>query len=260
MSEEQEKKWCVYIHRNMVNNKAYIGITSQNPKDRWGSNGYRYREEDHQVFYRAIQKYGWDNFEHIIWKDKLTEQEAKHSERLLIALFQTNCTKYRNPEHGYNMTDGGDGMIGWSPTEESRKKMGESQKRRFKNPENHPRYGKHLSDEQKELLSRARKSKLVGADNPNYGNCKPVIQLSLTNEFIKEYRNAIDAEKETGIFATQIYNVCVHKPHYNTAGGYNWKYVYDYTTSSGTVIPGAITLGIITEEEVLTRLNKIKGE
>ena len=227
-SSEEDRCWCVYIHRNKINNKAYIGITSQNPKDRWGSNGYRYREEDHQVFYRAIQKYGWNNFEHIVWASELTEKEAKHCEQLLIHIFQTNCTKYRNPEFGYNMTDGGDGISGHIFTEESKQKMSESQKRRFENPNNHPMLGKHLTDEQKALMSVVRKGKLTGANNPNYGNCKPIIQLSLNGDFIKEYRNALDAEKETGVFATQIYNVCAHKPHYNTAGGFKWMSKEEY--------------------------------
>ena len=225
---EEDRRWCVYIHRNKINNKAYIGITSQNPKDRWGNNGYRYREEDHRIFYRAIQKYGWDNFEHIVWECGLTEKEAKHCEKLLIALFKTNCTKYRNPELGYNMTDGGDGIFGHVFTEKSKQKMSEAQKRRFENPNNHPRLGKHFTDEQKVIMSSARKGKLIGSDNPNYGNCKQVIQLSLNNDFIKEYRNAKDAEINTGIFATQIHNVCIHKPHYNTAGGFKWLYKEQY--------------------------------
>lgn len=222
---EEEKKWCVYIHRNKINNKAYIGITSQTPEIRWGHNGYRYKE-DQQIFYRAIQKYGWDNFEHTIWAENLTEDSAKHIEKILIALFKTNCTIYKNPERGYNMTNGGDGMSGFVFSEESRRKMSESQKRRFENLENrkicnknplrgkdNPNYGNH---------------KLAGKNNPNYGNCKPVVQLSLNLKFINEYRNASDAENNTGIFASQIYAVCIHKPHYNTAGGFKWMYKEEY--------------------------------
>lgn len=35
MDEVEEKKWCVYMHRNKVNNKVYIGIANQKPKYRW---------------------------------------------------------------------------------------------------------------------------------------------------------------------------------------------------------------------------------
>ena len=39
------------------------------------------------------------------------------------------------------------------------------------------------------------------------------------------------------------------------AGGYHWFYLYDQTRKDGTIIPGAITLGLITEEEALAQLN-----
>ena len=60
-----EEKYYVYSHRNKINNKIYIGITKQNPTVRWGVDGKRYK--DSPRFWNAIQKYGWDNFEHEIF-------------------------------------------------------------------------------------------------------------------------------------------------------------------------------------------------
>ena len=37
--------------------------------------------------------------------------------------------------------------------------------------------------------------------------------------------------------------------------GYDYKFLYDYTKDDGTLIPGAITLGLITESEALAHLN-----
>ena len=65
-------KYTVYVHINKINHKKYIGITKQKPEDRWGKNGENYKESPH--FYAAIQKYGWDNFEHIILKENLTKE------------------------------------------------------------------------------------------------------------------------------------------------------------------------------------------
>ena len=61
--------YTIYIHRNKINNKAYIGQTCNDPKKRW-ENGNGYKKQPH--FYNAIQKYGWDGFEHIIWGENLT--------------------------------------------------------------------------------------------------------------------------------------------------------------------------------------------
>lgn len=77
METKEEKKWCVYIHRNKTNNKAYIGITSRPPRSRWGvlmeKNIAGITSLDLQM---QLKKYGWDNFEHIIWADELTKKRS----------------------------------------------------------------------------------------------------------------------------------------------------------------------------------------
>lgn len=99
---KEERKWCVYVHINKVNGKKYVGITSRKPKTRWG-NG-----QDYAGYFRnAIQKYGWDNFEHIVVCTNKTEKEAKNIEKYLIKKWNT-----KKP-NGYNCTDGGDGTLGF---------------------------------------------------------------------------------------------------------------------------------------------------
>lgn len=184
----ENKKWCVYIHTNKINNKVYIGVTSRKPEERWGSNGYGYRKEQ-PIFHKAIKKYGWDNFEHIIWADGLSEEEAKHAEVLLIALFKTNCKRYNRPSYGYNCTDGGDGgygsfrseetrekirnkKIGHVVLEETRNKIRESLKGKMAG-ENHPMFGispKERMDEETYVLWKKHLSESnSGENNPNYG-------------------------------------------------------------------------------------------
>ena len=68
------------------------------------------------------------------------------------------------------------------------------------------------------------------------------------------YNSGVDAYKDTGISTGNISNSCSSKRE--TAGGYHWKYLYDQTRKDGTVIPGAITLGLITEEEALKMLEE----
>ena len=94
------RKFVVYMHVNKINGKKYVGITCQDVKKRWGSNGGCYGGSPH--FYRAIKKHGWHNFEHVIIAIELTEDAAKELEMKLIAELDL-----RNPEYGYNITAGG---------------------------------------------------------------------------------------------------------------------------------------------------------
>lgn len=109
--------YTVYAHINKVNNKIYIGITSKKPKKRWGYNGINYKC---QIFYRAIQKYGWDNFEHIILFKNKTKEEAEELEKLYIKVLMGNNCKY-----GYNVSNGGSST--GKHSDETIKKISQSQ-------------------------------------------------------------------------------------------------------------------------------------
>lgn len=77
--------YIVYMH--ILPTSIYIGQTGQNPEDRW-QNGKEY--VNNKLFYINIKKYGWDNIEHIIFKDKLTKSEADRMEMELIHFFSKN--------------------------------------------------------------------------------------------------------------------------------------------------------------------------
>lgn len=70
-----EKKYCIYIYTNKTNGKKYVGQTCQQVEARWK---YRDGYKNNIYFYRAIQKYGWDNFEHQIIKNILSLEGGSH--------------------------------------------------------------------------------------------------------------------------------------------------------------------------------------
>ena len=94
---QAKNNYCIYVHINKINNKVYVGQTNQKPQYRWGKNGNGYK---HQDFYKAILKYGWNNFEHKILETGLTLAEANIKEQEYIQKFDS----YLN---GYNETIGG---------------------------------------------------------------------------------------------------------------------------------------------------------
>ena len=112
-----EKNYTVYMHI-CPNGKRYIGITRQIPKYRWqNGNGYRYNKH----FWNAIQKYEWNNFEHIIIENNLTKEQAENMEIELIAKYRSNESDY-----GYNIENGGN-TIG-THSIETKKKISENSK------------------------------------------------------------------------------------------------------------------------------------
>lgn len=98
--ETPTPSWTVYAHI-APNGKMYVGITSRKPEYRW-RDGYGYTKSSH--LWSAIQKYGWDNFQHEIIASGLTKEEAGNMERLLI-----DRLGLMDPRHGYNMSIGGEG-------------------------------------------------------------------------------------------------------------------------------------------------------
>ena len=151
--------YVVYMHKNKINNKVYVGITYQKTKYRWRKNGNGYK---HQKFYNAIKKYGWDNFEHIILFENLSFDEACLKEQELIKEYKSNEQKY-----GYNYSIGGDsGSKGshWIMSNESREKdriahLGSKNGMYGKKGILNPSYGKHLSEETKKKLSESLKGR-----------------------------------------------------------------------------------------------------
>lgn len=91
--------YSVYIHTNKINGKRYIGVTRSKPEKRW-ANGEGYKNQPH--FYSAIQKYGWDNFDHFILEVD-SEELMFQLEKQYIAYYKTTDRRY-----GYNKSLGGE--------------------------------------------------------------------------------------------------------------------------------------------------------
>lgn len=95
--------WTVYMHICKENGKKYIGITSRTPYfTRFNGDGSGYKTS--VKFWNAIQKYGWENFEHVVLAENQTKEEAHRLEREYIKKYQTQDERY-----GYNIKEGGQG-------------------------------------------------------------------------------------------------------------------------------------------------------
>lgn len=151
----EEQNYIVYMYINKINNKKYIGQTKRSLQARSGKNGIKYKRCC--VFWAAIQKYKWENFQPIILKKDLTKKEADEYQKYYISLYDTTNNKY-----GYNICEGGEGRTA-PVSEETKIKIRNStigEKNHF--------YGKHHTEESLQKIRQARK-KQVGEKNPFYG-------------------------------------------------------------------------------------------
>lgn len=201
----EEKNWKVYIHTNLINKKRYIGITSKKPEHRWlEGRGYK----DNRYFGSAIAKYGWDSFLHEVVFENLTREEAVYLEKLLIATFRTQDTRY-----GYNMTAGGDGTLGFFPSAETRAKLSEARRK------------ENLSEETLRRRSEGLKGRRFSEEHKKKigdGNSKAINMLTKDGEYIRSFRGASDAELELGISHSHISQCCTGKR--KTTGGFMWEF------------------------------------
>lgn len=210
------KEFIVYMHENKINHKKYIGITCQKPAQRW-RNGKGYKIG---AFKNAIEKYGWNNFEHIVLYEHLSKEDACLKEIELIKKYKT-----MNKEFGYNMCEGGNLTVGYHHTEESKNKMSEKRKGMYKGKNNPmygrkpPIYGKHLTQEHKRKISEAKKGK-TQAYEEKLG--RKVDQYDLEGNFIKTWNSIAKVEREMDLKGTHISRVCRGKR--KSTGGYVWKY------------------------------------
>lgn len=213
------KEFIVYMHENIINHKKYIGITCQKPSQRWrGGKGYKIG-----VFKKAIDKYGWNNFNHIVLYEHLTKEDACLKEQELIKQYNTMDSNY-----GYNLCEGGNLTFGYHHTKISKEKMSMAKKGIYKGKNNPmygksgvlaPMYGKHLTEEHKRKISEAKK-----------GNTKPyeeklgkqIDQYDINGNFIKTWGSISQIERELKIKGTHISRVCRGKR--KTTGGYVFKY------------------------------------
>lgn len=189
--------WKVYAHINKANGKIYIGITGRDVNKRW-KNGRGYIYNVH--FWKAINKYGWNNFEHEIIASNLTEEEAKNMEIILINKLNTTDYKF-----GYNEDKGG----GMPP-----KLYGD------KNPYYKvaptkaikasiiSRTGKSLSEEHKKKISNGCLNK-----NGKYIMC---IETNIIYPSLGEVERTLKINRS---------NLCNAVKNGNKCGGFHWKYV-----------------------------------
>ena len=166
-----EKEPCVYMIKNTVNGKVYIG-SSVNGYKRYNSHISHLRNGVHSSIrlQRSFNKYGAEAFVFIVLKYTDKNQHRKEEARVLKMLDATN------PEKGYNNSDLTErGVI--KHTETTKEKMRKSQQDHAAN----------LTDEERKLRSESGKKTWEGKSEEEVrAHCKKA-----SNAAIKKTSRAV---------------------------------------------------------------------
>lgn len=151
----------IYCYHCISNGKKYIGQTI-NEKQRKRQHINHCKKGNTHKFYRAVKKYGWDNFIYGII-DYYDEEFLNEQEVFYIGKYDT----YHN---GYNSTLGGEGMRGFTHNEETRKKLSKAHNGRVPTEEQRRKIseankGRKHSEETRKKISE----KVSGKNHPLYG-------------------------------------------------------------------------------------------
>ena len=179
--------YTIYKVKNKINGKAYIGFDSN-----WPSRKSVHiceaitRQNKKYPLYRAIRKYGIENFE---WKVLYQSNDRDHTLNVIENKMILEHNTHFKDGHGYNMTYGGEGTLGWIPSEETKRKIGLANSRST------------LTED-----GRKRKSEFTKKNNPmnnpiNREKCRQRLIEIKTNakkvtNGIKQFDSIRDANKE----------------------------------------------------------------
>lgn len=214
MKRKEYRGW-IYVITNKINNKVYVGKTVDYTQRKW----QHFHTETCPILKKAFSKYGIENFE---MTPVLTFQAVSKEvlNTCLIELEKLYIKKYDSYKHGYNMTQGGEGLLGYEHTQQAKEAIGKKQKAYkaqdwVKKKDRERMLGNTLSEEYK----------------------RPILRYDLEGNFIKEFswigeaiEDIIQDNKYTSNWRSIHSNIIralvgeSNKQHCNKAYDSMWKY------------------------------------
>lgn len=235
-------KYTVYLRTNKINGKQYVGQTNNFIRRNHQFNSLKCSYN--KLLDEDRIKYGVENFGTKILAVIHTREEAWKLEKKYIAELNTVYPNGYNRAYGGKTNKGGNngyhngkefkkGDEPWNKgikncfSEDVVKRMSEKRKGKHYSPSTEFKKGmtpwikgKKMSEEHKEKDRLAH----LGKISPKR---KPIIQLTLNFEYIKEFTHCEEAAKELGFKSDEsIRKAC--KETWRTSGGFKWMYKQDY--------------------------------
>jgi group I intron endonuclease len=171
----------IYLIENLINGKKYVGQTIQKDiNSRWNRHKQVNKNGIGTILFNAYNKYGINNFKFKLLCICFDEDTDKYEDEYI----NKYKTLYPN---GYNMIEGG-------KSRKFTKILKETISEKLKG-ENHPMFGKHLKEETKQKL----REKNSGVNARNYGKRLTVEEKEYLSRLAKEIHKKNNYQKKSEI-------------------------------------------------------------
>ena len=191
--------YTIYKATNKINGKCYIGFDSNWP-NRMNDHRRKYIRYDRNhksVFYDAISKHSWDNFE---WEILYQSKELEYTKNVMEKYFITEYNTYCGFDNcmGYNMTLGGEGTFGNILSEKTKYLLSEKSKQRFASEENRKEHSEKMRNWYNNLSENNKKETSKKISNSLLGNKRAVGMTYTHTEEAKEKISKVHKGKVIG--------------------------------------------------------------
>lgn len=193
--------------------KIYIGQTT-NEALRKSQHKSQAKNNPKDYFHRAIRKYGFENFQYEVIFRTASKDESRL--KFLLNTMETYFIKKydsNNPDKGYNLTTGGEGLF--NPSDEVRARIGWTK-------------GVNRTDEVKAKISDTLKQKYKTGEISVHN--KRAIQVFKNKELVAEYDSVEAARIALNIAYTSITNILKGRAKRTRQG-----YTFTYKQEGGTL-------------------------
>lgn len=224
----------VYLVENKRNGKRYVGLTKHDLDTRWGQHVKdALHERSNMLLHKAIRKNGPDGFVRTVIDEAESEEQLRELEKSWIEALGTHVS-----QGGYNLTLGGDGVSGWSPSEEHREAIRQAHLGE-KNHNYRKNWGKtSWTEEERQKVSEKR----MGDGNPMYGKShteearkkigeatalnkrKSVVQYTKTGDKVAIFNSMKEAAEAIGAPGPQKISDCC-RGCCRSYKGFVWKFL-----------------------------------
>ena len=160
-----------YIYKiTFPNGKCYIGLTNRTIEQRWKEHNKDAKAGNMRCLFASLRKYNMvDTFQMIEIDTAETEQELCEKEIAHIEIHNSHYIR----GYGYNMTDGGDGVFGYSHTDETKERLRTLSLKQFESTEARQKMSeikkKYYKDNPEARQKISEVQKKYHKDNPEAG-------------------------------------------------------------------------------------------